>query len=83
MKPTKYLKSNATLTLKSAHVNVRERSEEGGMEDEIRQKRERRKGREGGHIERVKKKKKNCCFVSRFGLVLVHLSTTLHQIETG
>jgi len=36
---------------------------------------------EGG--ETYRESEKNCCFVSRFGLVLVHLSTTLHQIETG
>jgi len=62
-------------------VNVGERSEEGGMEDEIQQKRKRRKGGVGGTYR--ESEKKNCCFVSRFGLVLVHLSTTLHQIETG
>jgi hypothetical protein len=43
------MKSNATLAVKSAHVNVGERSEEGGMEDEIQQKRKRRKGG-GGDI---------------------------------
>jgi hypothetical protein len=60
-----------------------------GMEDEIQQKRERRKGKkwEGNiHIERKRESEgggKKIRFVSRYGLVLVHLSTALHQIETG